>query len=846
MHITFNPFFDPQITPSLRKGEVSLGCKTVGQKGLLDELMMRCGLAFKINPAAARITSLIGTLRKDARDYVWSKSFTINPAGVAREIISWRDTLLMDYSLTELKGISKRLDELAEVSSVVPSGSVDAWLALEDELRNGDQKPLRETDVIDVTVPEGLTRKVIRNVLSMCGATVKYRDDVHAAKEQKVTLFKTTELSDAYEWAADENLSDSVVIASDNRRLNSTLRHRGLPVTFSRVEAGIPAPHQVLRMGIALLERPLNVYALLSYLQCRQSPIPQGQRFRLARAIAKDGGFGDEWDKVMESIDENDRKSLDDFLFNLIDAPEIESKGVDCKVVVDYLSDLKAWAGRMTGSDKITDENRVAFITLRDYCAIFTGYLSDYGDSISFEHLANVVSGVCEGIEIISEKARLGCLIMASSPLALDTVPKRIVWLDCSGDGETKYPFDFLTKLEMNAIAEKKGIISREEHSRLIQQSAIRIMEACPDVTIFSPSFDMGSILAEHPVVTSYKMKRIKETHLSITRYQGQKASFRPRCELTVKEDLLGGFSRRESQSSIEKLIEYPFDYVTDYVLQMYDSSDLQLKDLKTVKGIVAHSFVEKLVKDCGENLAEMQTLFNNEFERRLNEAVHRNGLVMDLNENRTEMGIFKKTLKESVQTLIDILKENKLTPVECESGFDEGFALDDPFGEFGGSVDFITRTHEGCFVIIDFKWSESSYYADKLKNNTSIQLELYRLAVEKREGKTVSAVGYYLFPKKKLYTCQNLKGSSVVQVKADPLDSSLVDIIANSIEFRKKQLANGILEMAEGFPKDEIAYDNEDAILISLPYTKDNKKQSPFGQGIESTPHQILKDKIK
>ena len=846
MHIYFNPFYDSQFSPALAKGEVKLGSKTVGQAGLLDELIMRCGLPVTINPTGIRVIMLIEKLRKSKEDYVWSKSFSIDPAGVAREIIFWRDSLMQDYDLDELKGISKRLDDLAAVKGDVPAGSVDAWLALEESLRSGGVKALKETDVIEVTVPEKLVRGVVRRVLEMCGAKVSYRDSIKECEGQKLSLYKSTELTDAYEWAAGEDLSGAVVIASDNRRLNSVLRHRDLPVTASRVEAGIPAPVQVLRMGLALLERPLNVNVLLSYLQCQQSPVPMNWRRKLARALAKDGGFGDEWDKVLESIDEDDRKCLKSFLFDIIDAPLRDDEDVECKLVLDYLSGLSVWAGKRVGSDRTTDEERVAFLTLKDNCKILNGYLSGYGERISLGHLSNIVAGVCEGVEIISEKAELGCLGMAKSPLALDSVPGRIVWLDCCGEGTEKYPFDFLTKLEADAVSEKKGIISREDYARLTQQAVLRTVEACPDVTLFSPSFDMGEILTEHPVVTSYRMKGVKETPFSITRHEGPKTSFRPRCEMELGQDLWGDFSRRDSQSSIEKLIEYPFDYVTDYVLQLYDSSDLQLQDVRIVKGLVAHLFVERLVKDCGEKLENMKKLLDTEFDDRFDEAVRRKGLVLNLRENRTELVIFRKTLQESVQTLIGILWDNALTPIECESSFEEGFALDDPIGEFGGSVDFITRRQDGSLVVIDFKWSESSFYAGKLKDNTAIQLELYRVAVEKREKKKVSAVGYYLFPKKTLYTCQNLEGKDVVCVKGAPMESDLVTVIGNSIKARKEQLKAGTLEMAEGFANENISYAGDNGTtVIPLPVSS-GKKRSPFGQGAESTPHQVLKDMIK
>ena len=116
---------------------------------------------------------------------------------------------------------------------------------------------------------------------------------------------------------------------------------------------------------------------------------------------------------------------------------------------------------------------------------------------------------------------------------------------------------------------------------------------------------------------------------------------------------------------------------MTDYVLQLYDSSGLQLQDVRIVKGLASHLFIERLVKDCHEDLDKMKELLNTEFDGRFAEAVRRKGLVLNLRENRTELVIFRKTLRESVQTLIGILGDNALTPVECESGFEEGFALD-------------------------------------------------------------------------------------------------------------------------------------------------------------------------
>ena len=70
--------------------------------------------------------------------------------------------------------------------------------------------------------------------------------------------------------------------------------------------------------------------------------------------------------------------------------------------------------------------------------------------------------------------------------------------------------------------------------------------------------------------------------------------------------------------------------------------------------------------------------------------------------------------------------------------------------------------------------------------------------------------------------------------------------VIGNSIKARKEQLKAGTLEMAEGFANENISYAGDNGTtVIPLPVSS-GKKRSPFGQGAESTPHQVLKDMIK
>jgi hypothetical protein len=52
-------------------------------------------------------------------------------------------------------------------------------------------------------------------------------------------------------------------------------------------------------------------------------------------------------------------------------------------------------------------------------------------------------------------------------------------------------------------------------------------------------------------------------------------------------------------------MIQHPFDYAVNYLLKLHEPQIGQLSDLDTTKGLVAHRFVELLVKKYGEQMAE-------------------------------------------------------------------------------------------------------------------------------------------------------------------------------------------------------------------------------------------------
>jgi hypothetical protein len=121
---------------------------------------------------------------------------------------------------------------------------------------------------------------------------------------------------------------------------------------------------------------------------------------------------------------------------------------------------------------------------------------------------------------------------------------------------------------------------------------------------------------------------------------------------------------------------------------------------------------------------------------------------------------------------------------------------------DFGARIDLLLKNESGQYVIFDFKWSYGKQFEDKLKDDLSIQLDLYKQAVTKTyKDKTVAGVGYYLMPKKQLITTdfEEIPEKNLIK-HIDKLEEivKLKDKIAHSYNYRMDEIMRGHIEEAE------------------------------------------------
>lgn len=858
----YSPFFTGEYYRNLPVNETHFE-KVVGDAGLLEFLELRLGLA-GTTPESSAIDRILAYKKaldkvKDEKAFYYD-AFKNDDLATAKEILRWRDLLVMEGFNAESEYKSPRLQKLAEVEKQLagfPEGMPERWKRVH---RLANEK-LSGVD-LEVCLDFQLLPKLIRETLERIGINAGRYDRISVKKEdggsapewdptdKNITIHYFGSVTEAYGWAANERKDfDGAVICPDTFRMNAVLRNRELPLLEASA-SGDSSITQLLRLGLSLLERPLNINTLLEYLRTSFSPIPDEYRYLLAAALKRDGGRGEEWKKKLSECEGNE--DVQRFLKSLLDA-DVENGTVSASIVTKWCEDLAKWSPTV-----ITKDRKAYQLELISLCNGMCRVIESIDSNIiEVKTVMKFLKAIYDISPIKTVKATANSWDVVTSHRSLIDAPEKLLWLPCNGDLETVYPYTFLLQEEIEELNVMRM-------SDLIRYDFILMMDRigkAKTIELCSCDFDRTEALAEHPAVTLCKPTAKEEDHHALG--DSTTTIFEPLRTIETGVDL---YPRRNngkdeedkkkdtklSPTSIESLISYPFDFVMKYNLYFQDTSDLQLSNLTLTQGTIAHYVFQKMLDDGDGTIQSMWTMLEESaFEKRVDEAAKERGAILLLKENRTLFVHFKATIRKSIGVLLDILKKSGLTSMKSEEPLDESLGGFD----ITGSVDFHAETKSGQIVVIDFKYSGGKTYIEKLDEDKAIQLEIYAEALEKKLRKAVVEKAYYFFPINQLHTYDEsgvFHGPEIFRHNKKENDTILSDRIRNSVTARRDQLIKGVLEMEEGSPLEDIEYhqlvERNSQIkgegLIDIPSigNKDNKVKSSYSP----TRYQILKDSIK
>jgi hypothetical protein len=835
-------------------GEVFLNSKTdlmgvtyVGPQGLLQQLELRAGLHTEVKSDVEREADYLNAMTPFMDASMFKKAFDVDKIGVAGKLLVWRDNLLMAGWNGQCDDASlKKLYELAKIEQEFHSpGMADAWVKVSEKYNSNDFLSDRiEEIVIDCPLSEipYLIQKTLTSIEQNSCTIVTKAVPESAEQTQldtsKVKVLEFDDVNDAYEWFAQvkEMPEDCVVINRDNVLLNHILYTWDRPQVHSSLIQSNPQLLQFFKLGMSIFSRPLNIQNLISYLQLPMSPIPGALRYKLSKILLQNGGFGDKVKREDGEVRDDWEQAIHEFEFVNKEGkatPQARAKkmvflspirnnytdGIAKNELTDYLNTLNQWAVGHNADENLAEEKKAQLYELRAFISsLKTALQSLTDDKVTFDDLEKLVLQIYRPMNYTLGQNELGACRVVSNINNIATRADTILWLDCQEDDKENDAYDFLSQAERtylgNAGAQLPDFAS---HLSCIRQERLRILSQSDSIILVRSAYNGTTRLGEHtmiaevrqeagslPLADKDKLFPMIETKLA-TR---PKDHFEPVVALELGPIAYKG--RKESNSSLDTLIQLPFNYTIQYIAKLNEPGEEQLKNTYTTTGLVAHNFFEHIIEDGNKDLNRMRALTENEFDERLDKSIDATGLILRLPENTASLSEFRIHLKDSMVALIDIMEHLHLSPVGCEvslpeepaDGSNEQSLNLRKIGNFGARIDFLLKDASDRYVIFDFKWSYSKMYKEKLESNTAIQLELYRETVKEfYKGKEVAAVGYYMMPNKQLVTTdfEEIADSRLIR-KVTPANIStpLFEQIQHSYEFRMDEIRRGHIEEAE------------------------------------------------
>lgn len=840
MTIVYSPYYDGEVY--LGDAPEEMGTVYVGPRKLMEQLELRAGIHVSIKSDMEREADYHNAIKAYLADNTGVAFFEgaakVNPLGVAGKLLKWRDNLIMaGWDVTCNDQNCTKLKALAEIEKhFQPSGAADCWRKLCREYK--------KRDVLDGMVDRirfDCIKSDIPFLIQETLDAISHREKIVFEENcchhhqnldvSKIKLMEFPDVNDAYEWMSQvEQLPQGTVIVNrDNVRLNHTLFTWDRPLVGSTLMQSNPQLLQLFKLSMSIFSRPLNIYNLVSYLQLPMSPIPGDLRFALAKILLKNGGFGDKQKREDGKWRDDWEETIEQYKFKNKEGKETDKakakklpfltpiradyqNGISKSEVVDYIKSLNEWVRGFKADNELPQERICQLNELSIQLSSFSTLLNTQDDMMQYADIENFILQIYRPINYQFQQPETGALNVISDIRSMGKPAQTLIWLDCQQEDVELDPYDFLSSKEREYLRSHEVVIPDfAQHLEYAHTEQIYKLNQVKNIILVKSAYDGTTRLSEHsivaeanylseiPKVDPYNLFPIKK----VEDIQGPIDVYKP--ELAYEVGPISYKGRKESNTSIDTLINLPFNYVVEYIAKLPSPDEEQVKSIDATVGLVAHNFFQHIIEDSKKNTSTMRELTNSEFEQRLESSIDATGLILRLPENASKLNDFRGHLRESMLTLIIIMEEFGLTPVGCEVPFpakDKETLEIDGIGQFSARIDFLMTNSSGQYVIFDFKWSFSKRsYEEKIKKNLSIQLELYRQTVKTTyPDKEVVGVGYYIMPRKQLLTSDfdELPGKTIVKHIDKDSDSELLEQIKNSLEYRMNEIREGHIEEAE------------------------------------------------
>ncbi len=690
--------------------------------------------------------------------------------------------------------------------------------------------------------------------------------------DQSFLIYQFPDEKSANEYLAlkGDELGADVWINGNNKSMDNWLRMMGKPTMGSVMSESAPPLLQLFVLGIDMMKEPLNIQSLISWLYAPMQPFGTYFGGILAEAIIAEGGYRNEkiqsivakyiageytyhdpeTEKDLSEIEiakrnekeQKEREQLVNTYLPTFDAQE--EKMLDVVRLKTYLNSLSDWARSRSHLLRETPNNDgwcSQLESLAQMCDTFVLLLETaaISDKVESKQVDSWISTLYKGEAFMQYTAQAGSRELIDSPSKMAALSGQTIWMNFSGGESQHLDCSFLYPTEREQIKDMPRAWDEDKEICYHQQMQLLPFKMTDKqlILVVTERKD-GEPTPLHPLMIRLKsqVKNLQDFIIRPNLLDEKTEDVRLIRNNNIRS--LISFDHADklkwpdhlSPTAISTLVEYPFDYMMERMLNIVSTGPSSIKDIKTTKGTVAHAVIESLFaprkeeKNC--KAEEITQRINIEFDEQVRRNIEACGAILYLPENRLEAELLKEQLRKCLDVLLEIIKDNRLAVTGCEHRVtkDMGLLPNDRGWDMIGFIDMTLEDENHHPVVFDFKWTSSkTYYRDLLIANRSTQLELYRtmLSAEKRDA--VERTAYFLMPEGHLYSKEKFVGIHCTQLTPENQEN-IVEQLRQSFFYRQEQLKSGHVEVGEGFP------------ISMLDYHKDTEEKNLFPLSTDET----------
>lgn len=752
--------------------ENSFDSDITGPLGLLGLLEARLGLQTDPAPGAHRVAQYREFLKTcDRPDRFYHASFSADELGSARTLLNWRDEWMMaGWNGHVPDSPSPRIRDLAEVESAnkgnLKDGTAERLKAILEALdcRSSGIEAVELADsLVDFPVLWQLVLQKLNAVepaplapgssgtstLARLQAALKTLlsggrpESIPWLDDGSIRIFRSPSTLDAANWLAKslalDNKSVLLVVTDKAAVLDTTLVQNGLPAQGLSEKSAFRPALQLLPLVLSLGWKPLNFTNLLEFLMHPLCPIRPYARARLARKVADQPGIGGEgWEEALKDIRTHYGETSDDVIQTIREWLECErfdmEKGAAIGQLFEKANAILKLFKEKTAHEPDEAERKPLYAGQKQCEAVIASLSTLMAQGVGHLRPRQVEQVLTQATARGSGNplwfAQAGSLHEIDHPGAAIASFRRVVWWRLTPGVAARLSLPWSDE-EIVALESCGALFPRPD---AVQHQEVMcwlrpLLSARDQLDLILPAegeethpvWQLLESLLHKPIIFKAQEMLQPALHFEHATTPPQRPLPAAKRWWILPEGAQIKIPEEHSFSSLNLLINDPYEWVLRYPAQLSVSRLLSVSDGPQLYGKLSHRMLElfyirqeALQADEASLLAWVEQNFPVLLEQE-GATLLMPGRVSD----REELAF---RLTRAMKALRLHLAEAGIRKVNTEQELKGSFSA----GKLKGYADLVLERGDGAIALVDAKWGSGAYYGKKISQGQPVQLALY------------------------------------------------------------------------------------------------------------------------